>query len=294
MKKNKGFTIIELLTVISIIVLLMAIAVPGVRRAKQVAMDLRQSAQFKDIGIGLELWRYDTDEYPDSSWSATNGAEVTTGAHRLAEAMLGRDGHGFDSKSTWDAEDDAGFAYTSTAPYSDREDIYIDDGKHGRYQLAQVYDYANVTWDAYPGDVDDKGVGIGVFTQAGVLTDMFRKKRITMPGALGVSVKVGSPILYFRAKQTDIFDSFDINTRAASVFNYEDNVDILSMGHNTTQEENPFYAATGIDDFYASLVNPRVRSSNDPVPYNKDTYVLISAGADGLYGTKDDITNTPR
>jgi hypothetical protein len=32
---------------------------------------------------------------------------------------------------------------------------------------------------------------------------------------------------------------------------------------------------------------PHVRAQ----PYNPDTYILISAGRDGLYGTEDDIKN---
>jgi hypothetical protein len=30
------------------------------------------------------------------------------------------------------------------------------------------------------------------------------------------------------------------------------------------------------------------------MPYRADSYILISAGRDGLYGTADDIVNFPR
>ena len=37
------------------------------------------------------------------------------------------------------------------------------------------------------------------------------------------------------------------------------------------------------------IVNPDISSVNRP--YKADTYILVSAGKDGLYGTSDDIFN---
>ncbi len=292
MKKNKGFTILELLTVMIIIGLLMSIMVPGTRKAKQVAMSLKQKAQLRDIGRGLEFWYFDHNmAYPDSNFSVTTSL-YTTGAHKLAEALMGRDGHGFDSNSTWDAKADEinPLIYGSIHPYRDRESVYIDSDKIGNFQIAQIYPVGG-TGAVYPGDYDETPAATSN-GQAGVLTDIFKNKKITMPVS-NDSVKVGSPILYFKANNSTIYDA---STPSQSIFNYIDNAAIFALGHNIDGVANPHpFAdpADGVDDFYASLVNPTVRINGigDPEPYNKDTFILMSAGPDGLYGTSDDIIN---
>ena len=50
---KKGFTIIELLTVMSIIIILMSLLVPGLNRIRKLAKDLAQKAQFYDIDKAL-------------------------------------------------------------------------------------------------------------------------------------------------------------------------------------------------------------------------------------------------
>lgn len=286
MKKNKGFTIIELLTVIAIIALIMSIMVPGMKKAKQVAIDLKQKSKLRDIGIGLELWAYDNDsEYPDST--ALGASIYTTGAHLLAEALLGRDGQGFDSLSTGDAEADAatGIAYTSTL---NRNSKYLESEDVEMFQLAQIYGDNTLTGSAYSGDYNADASTTGEI-QAGVLTDIYKNRKIVMP-ITNKNIKIGSPILYFKAKDTDIFNDAAPTT---SVFNHEDNVNIFALGHNVDGVTNPHPYDT-ITNFYSpnsSLINDSIRPITDPVPYNKTSFILLSAGSDGLYGTKDDIIN---
>jgi hypothetical protein len=48
--------------------------------------------------------------------------------------------------------------------------------------------------------------------------------------------------------------------------------------------------------FYDAITNKQVRITSTTLgmqrrPYKADTYILISAGFDGEYGTRDDITN---
>jgi prepilin-type N-terminal cleavage/methylation domain-containing protein len=302
MNKNKGFTILELLTVVIIIALLMSIMVPGIRKAKQSAMNLRQKSQLRDIGMSLEFWFFDHDmAYPDSNFSVTTSL-YTTGAHKLAEALMGRDGHGFDSKSTWDAKADEVdpdiYGLNTKYPYIYRESVYMDPDEIGNFQIAQIYPVGG-TGAVYPGDYDETPAATSN-SQAGVLTDIFKKKRITMPIS-NDSVKIGSPILYFKGNHTTIYNA---SAPDQSIFNYTDNMAIFALGHNIDGFSNPHPfanpldtngngVADGVDDFYASLVNPtaRITGTSDPEPYNKDTFVLMSAGSDGLYGTSDDITN---
>ena len=44
------------------------------------------------------------------------------------------------------------------------------------------------------------------------------------------------------------------------------------------------------DYFYDYIRDPKV-SDRHPWPFRPDSYLLISAGMDGLYGTEDDIRN---
>lgn len=291
--KKRGFTIMELLVVISIIALLIGIMVPGVRKAKQVAMNLKQKCQLREIGIGLELWSNENDnEFPDSK--ALGTALFTTGAHHLAEAMLGRDGQGFDSLSTWDADADfPGDAYdVATFGLAGRESPYLNPEQFGHFQLAQIYGDTGATGFAYPGDWEADGT-TAALGQAGVMTDIFKNRKVIMPSS-GDIAKSGSPILYFKAKDTDTFiDTFP----DTSVFNWNDNADILALGHNMTNPIDDPHPWDDVLDFYSpesSLINRKIRRIGDPVPYNKRTFLLMSAGKDGLYGTKDDIFNISR
>jgi hypothetical protein len=45
-------------------------------------------------------------------------------------------------------------------------------------------------------------------------------------------------------------------------------------------------------DFYSYIRDPKVLAR--AWPYRPDSYILISAGPDGLYGTNDDIRNFGR
>jgi len=40
--------------------------------------------------------------------------------------------------------------------------------------------------------------------------------------------------------------------------------------------------------FYETITNPGVSYEK---PFNSTTFILISAGNDGIFGTKDDVTN---
>lgn len=61
---RKGFTLIELLIVVAIIGILAAIAVPNFLNAQIRAKVARCYADLKTIGMGLEQYRMDQNEYP--------------------------------------------------------------------------------------------------------------------------------------------------------------------------------------------------------------------------------------
>jgi hypothetical protein len=75
------------------------------------------------------------------------------------------------------------------------------------------------------------------------------------------------------------------------IYYYPDNEALLRLG--TPDDINVRHPlADDMDDFMdfeAMILNPQVSTIRRP--YRAGSYILISAGKDGLYGTGDDITN---
>jgi prepilin-type N-terminal cleavage/methylation domain-containing protein len=75
--KKKGFTLIELLVVIAIIALLMAILVPALARARQMAYRLLCTTNLRGIGSAMAVYASgEEDEYPRSGGVVVSGAGV--------------------------------------------------------------------------------------------------------------------------------------------------------------------------------------------------------------------------
>jgi len=120
--KKAAFTIVELLTVMSIIVILMGLLVPGLNMIRRYAKGVRQKAQFHSIGIALDLFNAEWDGYPPSE--AFDGAGVSynyCGAMKLAEAMVGKDSCGFNTDSDFAAGNATPPLYGQDAPLSGRK-----------------------------------------------------------------------------------------------------------------------------------------------------------------------------
>ena len=55
-RRSSGFSVIELLVVLAIIVLLVAVLLPALRRAKEDALRVQCASNLRQIGMGLELY----------------------------------------------------------------------------------------------------------------------------------------------------------------------------------------------------------------------------------------------
>jgi prepilin-type N-terminal cleavage/methylation domain-containing protein len=72
MKHKRGFTIIELMVVVSIIALLTAILLPSLDAARRMAKQVVCSTSLKGIGLG---WRMYLDDYPKQIPPAVEGCQ---------------------------------------------------------------------------------------------------------------------------------------------------------------------------------------------------------------------------
>lgn len=291
-RKKKGFTLVELLTVMSIIAILIGLLVPALNLVRKMAKDTRQRAQFHSIEVALEIFNGENDGYPPSDVRGTS--KYTVGAQHLAEALVGRDLLGYDPLSSWDTEDDKdatipvygnGNAAADKASLERRRGPYLSSENVEAYEIGQLYADTGTVYD----------------NNAPVLTDAYRIKTIPLTGK---NVQAGSPVLYYKADISsklfpDLTQATISDTQAPTyIFNSIDNEDLIALGtvkdknvlhHFDTTYEDTASSKKGRRIFYDTITNPKITSQ--PRPYNMTSYILISAGYDGIYGTSDDITN---
>lgn len=299
-KGKRGFTIVELLTVMSVIIILMGLLLPALNMAKRYAKRVKQKNQFAGINAALEMFNVEQEGYPESS--ALNVApNITTGAHRLTEALIGRDFQGFDTLSSWDAKadesDTAIYGTNPTNPVEVAESLdrrkgpYLELDQLGAFQIGQLY----------PGNAT---VYNGLTTSAPVITDVYTITRVTIGSKV---VKAGTPILYYKANvSSDIFDTSPTANLADNIYNPEDNDDLVQLGHikHPTPTDplhkhhfdstytDPASGQTGTQIFYEAITNPRIPLIGGyGRPYQQESFILVSAGFDGRFGTRDDVFN---
>jgi type II secretory pathway pseudopilin PulG len=304
-------TVIEILVVVSIIAILTGILVPALRMVQNTTKGVKQQAQFTAIDLGLAAFRNDYGDYPPSDWSSTT--RNYCGAQKLAEALLGWDLLGFHPDSAWRADglDAAGGAdtYDPLGKYpaavrqenlKKRRDRYIELEVANAFRLGE----------SAPGLRD--GLFMGTTPLAAntyVLCDVYEVPERKIVLSDGRSVVPGTPILYYRAKTSSktivraegaAIDSTD--PTAQLIYNIQDDAPLIGLGRlsDTTKalaarQKHPLDVTSPAGwavDFYNYIRDPKV--SAYPYPYRPDSYVLISAGPDGLYGTHDDVCNFGR
>lgn len=297
-EKRAGFTIVELLTVMSIIIILIGILVPSLNMVRRYATDVKQRAQFHSIDAALELFKNEFEAYPDSSTAgkAPDNDEDNKdypGAARLCEAMMGQDLLGFHPNSRFRSDCTDGTNYLYDNPpgrslYPDttdnlqaRKGPYLQLDKAHAYKLSDIYG-GIVTGNILPSKL--------------VLCDEYGRVKHKTTGK-----RIGMPILYYKANMSGtIHDPNSAYLPAGTddkhqFYNYLDDNYLVGFGMPwnppTAQggdPKHPMYAEP--ERFYESTKNEKITIS-DGRPYRADSYILISAGFDGQYGTPDDIFN---
>lgn len=321
MNNRKAFTIVELLTSVIIIALLLGILLPSIAMVRTKAKETAQKAQFATIDMALEAFKQDYGDYPPSNFTGSTPIAQDTycGAQKLSEALLGWDLMGFHLKTAWrvDGYTGTGVIFTpgsgtewsydpdrvrgiTTLSEPERKVPYLEVATANVFKLGDLYNNANVAY---------------------VLCDVYRVRKLTIGDK---TVTAGSPILYYKAntanKTIDPNFTLPANNLKDRIYNYYNNSPITSNkkltanGPTGLQHPLDYPGSSEYTVFYESkssytpgttyggsgigygIRDPRIVSPNpnpNPIvrPYNPDTYILISAGPDGYYGTADDIHN---
>ncbi|MCD5390942.1 type II secretion system protein GspG [candidate division NPL-UPA2 bacterium] len=94
----RGFTVVELLTVIAIIAILAAIIMPALRRARIKAHEAKAKSMIAQLEIALSMYKTDFGSYPDYDGEST---QYDAEADEILALLTGRDPDDPD----WDLED---------------------------------------------------------------------------------------------------------------------------------------------------------------------------------------------
>ncbi len=297
--KKAAFTIVELLTVMSIIVILFSLLVPALNMVRRYAKRVKQNAQFHSIDAAMQLFNSEFEGYPPSGQWDSTGAQYP-GAMKLAEAMVGQDLLGFNPDSLFRAD---GINPALTPPY---DDLYPSpfnpqtDPVHAANLRSRKGPYLpveganlNTLYDLYgPGNFltfnTDPNGGV-------VLCDEYPRVRNRTTGK-----KVGMPILYYRADTSKTLHKYSADN-STNIYNCDDNLDLIDLGlpwnilsvfdhpMSSFGGLTPDNVATDPGIFYEKTRNKKISAMERPC--RSDSYILISAGYDGLYGTDDDVFN---
>lgn len=312
--RRPGFTLIELLVVIVIIGVLIAILVPAVGAVRRVAKEAASKAVITSLSTGLEAFKADgrvgggyapsapdTDDRRVASPYGGDDFRIS-GAGLLVWALSGADQLGtpgfkdFDNDTRW--ADDTG------ADEGDEDDAYALDGngqplhtRSGPYVEGSKVDMS-------------EAVGGGDFVIPAETEARGSEHTWDYPVYLD---GFGFPILYFRADPAGriMADSSQGYGSGSSrgIYHHYDNAGFAYLPEramaidpdgllqlspdagggmrwsNVTSEPDDLEPGT----FTRYIANLDIQAKCQP--HNPDSYLLISPGYDGLYGTGDDIAN---
>jgi len=262
-----GHSLTRVLFAILLLIFLFSVILLMLPHRHHPPIDTRQTAQFHSIDAAIEIFRSEFGGYPPSGALDENGKPYC-GAMKLGEAMMGRDLQGFHPNSKFKADglDDSGASLYNPNTLEVRKGPYLPEANGNPCRLKDLY--KNV------GSFDGNDY---------ILCDELRRVTHT-----GTGMRIGMPILYYKADTSKTVHDVNDPNNPENIYDYRDNHALLALGvPGKPGQKHPLYEDPKI--FYEITRNDRIAGPKGP--YRADTYILLSAGLDGLYGTKDDIAN---
>jgi len=276
--KNRGEnlkgknTFIFIAAIVVFIAICISTILPALNNIRKFKKKVSQINQLNSTQSAIELFNKEFDSYPPS-FAFDGAGQHYCGAMKLCEALMGWDLKGFHQDSVFRSD---GMKKAGTAKlYSKEPEAYDPNVRIGPFlkpENASAYRLNEIFVDVGPFDGNNY-----------VLCDIYTKKRHS-------GKKIGMPVLYYKADTSkNLHDPNTTPTPADSmgnIYNYWDNHALVNLGRpgktSTHSLANPAR-------FYRNTRNNYVTTERRP--YRTDSYILISAGYDGEYGTADDICN---
>lgn len=334
-RRRSGFTLVELLTVVAIIMLLIGILVPTLSRARQQAKATATRAIMKAAGSGLDLFKNENprecrggEGYPSSAMSddpTEQNEQMLFGAQWLVRYLMGKRldgyvprrnvprtvlalGEEYFEQAYWYPPEPGGTIPDdwsppeTVGPYLDRDRV--------RLEAPKNLDSAPVAGN-YPPDTDDKTF------EAPVILDNFefpilyyaantrlqRKMKgsapvagyndaLVDPTASGVYAHADNGLFTGLLGGDPEFEPWDFAGIGETGFHKLANFGTWTSADGLPTVPADFENADNIYTFPNYILNKAVyESSASLVPYRPDSFLLISPGPDGIYGSEDDVTN---
>jgi hypothetical protein len=233
---------------------------------KQSDLEL-QSNQIHSIYCAVEFFKSQSNIYPPSDAIDLTG-QPYCGAMKLVEAIMGLDLWGFHPNSVFRND---GMDIDGTIKlYFGKYELNLRKGPFIPLEKANVYQLKELFIDVGPFDVNNY-----------IICDRYRQQRFS-------GKKIGMPILYYKADTSKTAHDINNPDNLENIYNYKDNHALLALGvPGKPGMKHPLYEDPTI--FYKMTRDYKETQQIKPV--HPDSFILLSAGKDGLYGTKDDLAN---
>jgi hypothetical protein len=270
-RSKKIVRIILLAAVIIGLLLLMAYSfIPRLNSSPLPSHLVSQNSQLHGISSAIEIFQSLINIYPPSDAIDSTGRPYC-GAMKLAEAMMGSDLWGFHRYSVFRSD---GMNSDGTIRlYIGKSALFDPNIRKGPFLLpdnANAYKLKDLFADVGPFDVNNY-----------VICDRYRQQRFS-------GKKTGMPLLYYKADTSKTAHDINNPDNPENIYNYKDNYALLALGvPGKPGIKHPLYEDPTI--FYKMTRDYQDNQKSKPV--NPDSFILLSAGEDGIYGTQDDLAN---
>jgi prepilin-type N-terminal cleavage/methylation domain-containing protein len=300
-----GFSLVELLVAIGIIVILVSILVPTVSRVRQTAYATDSQAQLSQLAAAIERYHADFRAYPGPI------PDAAIGPSRIASGAFVNVTTTTNNRGVTAAENLVlGLLGGMTINSSGNPVFLIDNVGNGPLNLNvanpkrfnSYADKANLSNGFYLPNDGNTAFG-SLDTEIPEFVDRFPDPMPVLYLRAGRSASIGTtdadnPVVTngSRAGAYDLADIFAY-TASATGTGKDLSAGETRGGAPADQHglQSVLIANTTLDaripaGAYAYLLNPSA-GAGVRAPKQKDAYILISAGRDRVYGTRDDLTN---